>query len=357
MELVTYNLTEDIEVSYENILKMHFIPNSNKLALLKVNSSWRLFVEIIDFNSSLKAKITLDNKLRFYYREFEHNTFVNYSKDLSHLGKYSLTHIFEFYLSEDLEFIYLKARFKKTKEEVCHFKIDFEGKVVLEKIEDESHNPLDDYCFLKKYLVSDNFIFLDLEDFSEHDLADFFDTVFYKDDFLFLRFNGDEYPIFSLPDKNLLGLVFFDRDGNYPRGSFNVFRINDIKKPVLLFSYKIDDFGSNHIFNSSGNKILYYYYIDLCEIKIKIRELSKNDFENAIEFTLSFSKEDSAPHELFFSDANLILLVFYDRIEVYNIHTLERISIYNRDIGTSYCFDKNKLFYIYLNKLKMEVLA
>lgn len=356
MELGTYNLTEDIKISYENILKMHFIPNSNKLVLLKVNPSWRLFIEIIDFNSSLKTKITLDDKFRIYYREFEHNTFVNYSKDVSQLQEYSLKHIFEFYLSEDLEFIYLKARVKKSKEEVCHFKIDLEGKIVLEKIEDESHNSLDKFCFLKKYLVSDNFVFLDLEDFSEHDLADFFDIVFIKDNFLFLRLN-DDYSIFSLPDENLLGLVFFDKDGNYPRGSFNIFRINDIKKPVLLFSHRIDEFGSNHIFNASGSKILYYYYIDFGEIKIKIRELSKNDFENVIEFTLSYSKEDSGPHELFWSDTNLILLVFYDRIEVYDIHSLEMVSNYNRDIGTSYCFDKNNLFYVYLSKLKMEILA
>lgn len=357
MELVTYNLTEDIHISYENILKMHFIPNSNKLVVLKVNPSYELFIEIIDFNSFLKTRITFDKKFSIYYHELNHNIFVDYRMDLDQLKEFSLKHIFEFYLSEDLEFVYLKARLNNSVEQICHFKIDLKGKVVVEKLENEPHNSLEEYCFLKKYLVSDNFVFLDFDDFSEYDLADFFDTIFYKDDFLYFGFNDGRYSIFSLPDENLFGLVFFDKDGNYPRGSFNIFRINDIKKPVLLFSHRIDEFGSNHIFNSSGNKIMYYNHIDFGEIKIKIRELSQDDFENAIEFTLSYSKEDSAPHELFLSDTNLILLVFYDRIEVYNIHTLERISIYNRDIGTSYCFDKNKLFYIYLNKLKMEILA
>ncbi|TPG37522.1 hypothetical protein [Flavobacterium pectinovorum] len=357
MELRTYDLTKGIEVSYENILKMHFVPNSNKLVLLKVNSSWGLFVEIVDFDSFLTTIITLDNKLRIYYREFEHNSFVDYSKCLDDSIVFSLKHIFEFYFSDDLEFIYLRARLNNSAEQVCHFKIDLEGKIVNEKIENSSYDSVYAYSHLKKYLINDNFVFLDLDNFTEHDLVDFFDKTFENDNFLYLGFNDGRYSIFTLPDKNLFGLIFFDKDDNYPRGSFNIFKINDIKKPELIFSFRIDEFGDHHTFNPSGNKIAYCKYLDFDEIEIKIRELYQNEFENAIEFNIPYSKEDSSPEEIILSDANFIIIVFNNRFEVYNIYTQEQMAVYNRDIRTLYCFGENKLFYIYLNKLKMEFLG
>lgn len=356
MELVTYDLTKGIEVSYENILKMHFIQNSNKLVLLKVNASWELFVEIIDFNSYLKTIIILEYKFSIYDHKFKQNNFVDYSKYLNQTKVFSLSHIYEFYFSDDLEFIYLKARLKNSTDEICHFKIDLEGKLINKKTENGSHDPWDNYALLKKYHVSDNFIFLDLDDFVEYDLGDFFNETFEKNDFFYLWINDGSYSIFTLPDENLFGLIFFDKDGNSPRGSFNIFKINDIKKPKLIFSYRIDEFGDHHTFNPSGNRMAYCKYLDIGEIEIKIRELYQNEFENAIEFNISYPKEDSSPEEVFLSDANLILVVFYDRIEAYDIYTFEQITVYNRDIRTLYCFGENKLFYIYLSKLKMEIL-
>lgn len=322
-------------IEFNEILKIQFIAKLNQVVLLGIDSALQLSLEIINLNDFSKKTISIDT-----------------TNDLSASIDYPNRHVSEFYASDNLDFFYLKCNLFNSDIGTLHFKIDGKGKIVnIKPI--QTKNQFNDYCVLKSYLVSKDFIFLDFEDFEQYDLSDFFDDFFEEDDFSFLRTDDYNYSIFTCQDKNILGLGFFDKDGKIPRGRYSVFEIEDVRKPKLIFSHKIDQWGEC-VINQSCNKVAYFHYLKFGEIDIIVRKLSETEFENEIRFKVDI--QGSVPKDVFLTDDSYIIFIFYHRVEVYNIETFQQIFTFKKDIFPPYCFSNNKLFYIYLNKLHIKEL-
>ncbi|MFP9113322.1 hypothetical protein ACLI1A_05235 [Flavobacterium sp. RHBU_3] len=350
----TYELTENIRISYESILKIAAIPNSNKLALLRVNSSYELFIEVIDFEKNTSENVIFKEKFYKTIDNFNKSDKIKYEYPPPPLNGSLVNHVSRFYIFSE-KYFYLKIISAQS----FDITFDFEGniinrrEIVKQDYKPGSHRP-SFVGFTGKYYVTDDFEFLDLESFEKHSLDNFITDFFDDDDFFYIRYM-EGYSLFTLSHKNLFGITFFDKDGNNPRGRYSIFKIDDVNHPELLFNHKTDNYLYYSVINSTGTKIVNFIAREFDKGDVIIRELSQDGFENAITFNVTLN-ERSVPADMVFQGEDTIYLIFYNRIEVFDVMSAKRLYVFNRDYNTPYTMHDNMCFYISENKLILKTI-
>jgi len=344
------NYTDNVNSkNIEKIVAMDFMENSNKVVLAKVDLDYKLFIEIVDIKNDFKEIIYLDEdffldyKSLYYYHEDKlalsmiFNSGSN-TRKLSYVNKFKCLSYNNFYLniSSSVE----------EKWADWHLKINFSGNVI-EKIIGE----LDERSRDSRDI---NLVFFDTKEFRQINLTEFFDVFFEEDSFSYNRVMGDSIEAFFSSDNKNLGICYFFKDEEIPRGRFSVFNIQNFENPELIFSFKIDDYGNDIKFTNDNSKISYWRWEkdenDENLIQYVIREVNEFSFEKEKRFNVKFN--DVVARNYYFIN-NTILEEYYDKFQIHNTDTKENMTVL-RNNYSPYCINENTL--VYLNNYKLEKL-
>ena len=323
-ELISKSNLSDLK-----ILKLKSCPELECLFLLKKYPlESNLFIEILDFKKNNIKHIVLDN-------------------NISNVKNFHPT---------DSEYLYINADYNGNSD--CHLKINSNGKIIFYRNFDtnnySSHNHI-----LKNYIFRDDLVLLNLKDFKEHNLYNFFADNFQKYDFTYLYFSEGRYEIFTSQDENVLGFEIYDKDGDEPRFNFIILKIISQTEINIIFSGKIEDCGYNYLLNKNITEIVYrssYYSSNI----LKIREISKDKFGNFEQLNIEKNIENKFGNfieEIMYLDEEKIMLLYptdieiYDRIKIYNRKNSKLIDTIFIDIGTLCQVMNKKMFFIKDSKI------
>lgn len=340
-DLMNQQLPENIE----KIVAIDFIKNSTKVALAKVDNLFRLFIEIVDLITSSKEIVNLEKDI-----------FLNYSS-LYYYDEFTLSSIFNSnikyrYPADLKEFtclsnnvFYLKiSLYNENLYEDWHLQIDNKGKVVNEQIDNLDRK--------YKFYSDRNSVFFDINKFEEINMKDFFNDFFEEDQFdYYIYAMGDTFSANLLADERKLGLWYFFKDEEIPRGNFSIFDIKDAYNPQLIFSFKLDEYG-DFKFSFDKKKVIYWHYENNQGTlrSYHVREVNANSFDQKQEIFIEYDKNNS--HVIDFALINETLLeVFLDKFKLHDVLTKKSYKV-PRDISSPYCFNSKTLVYLHNYKLK-----
>ncbi|AYN02818.1 hypothetical protein EAG11_00495 [Flavobacterium sp. 140616W15] len=329
-----------ILISNENIIGMDLINFKHQIALVTVDNLCRLFLKVFDIENGDFVDIISLNDFHGNPKDFNLFNNVNkssndyYSRSL-YLNDKILCKVNKFNsLSNNNFYLHLTIEGGDW-----HIEIDPNGNVI-KKIEDDVQKRVEFYC-------DQNYIIFDIENFKEHKLFEFFDIFFESDDFSYNRvMDNYVFSLFLSSDNKKLGFIYFNKDDNSPRGNYSVFEVSDFNNPQLIFSYRIDECGNGHRFNSDNNKIVYRLHDE-----VVIRELDNNKFEKEIRIETNILK-DTYHCQGVYNIKNFIVEVYYNKFYFLNINTKEYFLV-GREVGSTYCIKEDKIFYTEGTKLKM----
>ncbi len=352
----SYSLNEHIVISEEKIIAIDFIQNTDKIVLAKVDNYCKLFFHIIDVESDFQKNVYLSEDIHInpdILREFDrfNKSIFSYNHCYHYLKDKKLYNISEFKSLSDNTFYFILGTVENYEKIAWYIKINFDGQVIEKKV-------FDLYKRYKEYnlIFGIEFVFFDIEKFREYNLTEFFDDFFDDDDFRYNLDMGDSCDVRLSLDNKKLGVSYFFKDNDEPRGNFSLFDVTNFEKPNLVFSYKSEESVFRYKFIENDSKIIYWNYQDREGILIEyiIRELNKDSFEKKQIFNIERPLESYGIDSFYYIN-NFIIEVYYDKIVFHNTITKERYII-QRDVQTPYCLNKNKLFYIVDSKLKMKII-
>lgn len=356
-KLNTYIVRDGLRISYESIISIGCPRNSNKIFLLKVDKSCVLFIEAIDLDNNIVEYITIVEKLDFWSWQLTENKYIDYDEKYKYNEQMLLfNEVLTFFVSDNIDYIFIKLRLTypyQVDKNTLNIKINLGGATLKKEYVTELNRLFRNYDHLNGLIVTPDYNFFNTNTFQQADLYEFFDECLDDENFSYLRYTEDSCKMFSTPSKNLYGIVLFDKDGDRPRGTFCVFNIDGDISPKLIFKYKVDEYGMNHVFSENGKKIAYIYNWHFGEIELVLRSLNTDEFENETRLTVYFSKESPTAEKILLTDHDHIIIVFRERFEVYSADSEKRICYIKRDIGTTYELANNTLFYLHNHRLKL----
>ena len=300
------------------ILKIKSIPEINSIILLKTNPlNSEFFIEILDFDNN-KIKQIIKNK--------------------------KISNIKDFHLI-DLEYLYVNGSYNGDFD--CHLKIDSNnGEIIFHKKFDTEIYSLNYKYILKNYIFREDLVLLNLENFEEYNLYDFISDNFNDEyNFTYLYFSEGRYEIFTLTDNNIIGFEIFDKDGDEPRCTYIILKIENNKNIQIKFIGKIEDAGYGHMFSQNSNEIAYKSTLYNNSNNILIRDLILDNFQNA-----EIHIKDESSEIVYFNNEKIIfknnnILEILDRK---SNKLLNSIKIENDSL---FSIKNDKLFYVTNNKL------
>ncbi len=354
----TYLFRDGLRISYESIISIGCPKNSNKIFLLKVDKSCVLFIESIDLDKNIVEYIKIDEKVNFWKWQLTKNKYVDYDEKYKNNQQMLLfNEVLTFFVSDNTDYIFLKLGLAypyHVESNTLNIKINLEGATLKKEYVTELMGLFRNYDHLNELVVIPDYYFFNTNTFRQVDLYEFFDECLDDENFSYLLYTEDSCTMFSTPSKNLYGIVIFDRDGDGPRGTFCVFEIDGDISPRLIFKYKVDEYGMNHVFSENGKKIAYIYRWHFGEIELVLRSLNAKNFGNETRLTVYFSKESPTAQEILLTDQDHIIIVFPDRFEIYNVNERTRIANFWRDSGAPYKLSNGRLFFIQDLRLKIH---
>jgi hypothetical protein len=336
-------LSEKILINDEKIIAMDLINGKNQIALITANNVCRLSLKIFDIEKGDFISIAaLDD---FYVNPTDSNLFSDANRSSNNFYSFSL-YLHDKILCRVNKFnslsnnnFYLNLTSEKNN---WHLEIAHDGKLI-KKIVDDVEKRFEFY-FDRDYVM------FDIENFKEHKLFEFFDVFFENDDFLYNRvMDNYAYSLFLSSDSKKLGFVYFNKDDDSPRGNYSVFDVDDFNNPKLIFSYRIDECGTGHKFDSDDNKIIYSLHNEVI-----IREIDSNNFEKEVRLKTNILDEKYY-YEGLYNIKNFLIEVYHSKFHFMNISTKEYF-LTDREIGSRYCIKEDKIFYTEGTKLKMITL-
>ena len=201
-------LVSKSNMSNLKILKIKSIPEIHSVLLLKTDQEDSdFFIEILDFDNNKIKQILLDKKIS-KIRDFH---------------------------SIDLKYLYLNGSYNGDFD--CHLKIDSNnGEIIFHKKFDTEIHSLNYKYILKNYIFREDLVLLNLENFEEYNLYDFISDNFDDEyNFTYLYFSEGRYEIFTLPNNNIIGFEIFDKDGDEPRCTYIILKIENNENIQIKF--------------------------------------------------------------------------------------------------------------------------
>lgn len=316
------------------ILKIKSIPDTQNIALLKTNQDSEYFIEILDFENNSIKKIVINNKI---------------------------SSITEFHPIDD-EFIYLYCNYKHNENFYSHLKINFEGEIIFyKKFVKENYSSYHNHN-LKNYIFREDMVLLDLSNFEEYKLFDFFSDNFDEDlGFTYIYFTEQRYKIFTLPDDNILGIEIFDKDGDEPRFYYFILKIESADKIRIKFIGNIEDCGE-YTFSNNSKELAYISSYYKTSGILQIRELSNEKFNNSKQLNINNSIEKEYYlngkkmtfvdfEKIIYFDEEKIILNYVTEMKIYSRENEVLLNSAFIDKNSSYLVKNNTLFFIKNSKL------
>jgi hypothetical protein len=293
------------------ILKVKTIPKTQNIVLLKTNQKFEILFEILDFENNIIKQILLDKKL---------------------------TKIYNFH-PIDLENFYLSCDYNGISN--CQLKVNSNGKIIYQKQFEAKYYDANSMHILKNYIFREDMVLLNLENFEEHKLINFFINKFDEDyNFTYLYFSEQRYETFTLPDDNILGFEICDKDGNQPRFYFIILKIISPTNINIIFSGKIEDCGYYYTLNKNSKEFAYRSRLYKNENNVQIRQFSLDNFQNAEVLT----KDKSSKIEYF--DERIIIFKKDNILEIFDRQSDISLKFIEIDEFSSFVFKNSLLFYI-----------
>lgn len=311
------------------------------LSIISIDQSCKLFLKTYNLKTNrLETSFPISN---YYLRLSDANQFNDEFKHYlkcefpySIISNLDVIRIHEFQSLSDGNY-YLKI----SNQNSFHIHINKEGKVIRSLLDDIS----------TRYHNSErDFVIFDTESFEELALYDFFDEMFDYDDFHYHRImNEYVYNLFISADKKRIGIFYFCKDYDSPRGNYSFFDSSDLNNLKLIFSQRVDEPHSNHKFKINDNNTIYYFN-PYKEVFV-ISELVNNSLFKKVEISDNL-KEELFGYENFYLINDKIVEVLYDRFVIFDSIS-EAIVQISREIHAPYSFNENKLVYIINGQLKI----
>ena len=329
---------ENTLLSNERIIKIDININDD-IIFISVDKTCKLHIKKFSLKSNkIESAFPVDN---FYVEPLNTDLFNDFN---THYFKHELpnTNV------EQIEVISVKDFQSLTNDcfylnlsgkENYHVKINLKGEIINKSINDIESK--------YKYSTERDFVFFDIENFEEYPLFEYFDSVLEYDEFWYNRIMDHYvYSLFFSTDKKKIGLFYFNKDYDSPRGNYSFFDARDLKNLKLLATYRVDEPHSNHKFKINDNNTIYFYnpYKDV----FAISNLENNSI---IEISNNF-KLELFGYKDFFMISNKMIKVYYDRFVVFDSISETNIQI-KRVINSPYSFNENKLIYVNDGKLKL----
>ncbi len=311
-------LVSKSNMSNLKILKIKSIPEIHAIILLKTNQlDSDSFIEILDFENNKIKQILLDKKIS-KIRDFH---------------------------SIDLECLYVNGNYNGEFD--CHLKIDLNnGEIIFHKKFDTEIHSLNYKYILKNYIFREDLVLLNLENFEEYNLYDFISNNFDDDyNFTYLYFSEGRYEIFTLPDKNIIGFEIFDKDGDEPRCTYIILKIENNENIQIKFIGKIEDAGNGYVFSEDSKEIAYKSTLFNNSNNILIRNLIIDNFQNP-----EIRIKDESSEIVYFNKEKIIFKNnnVFEILERKSNKLLSSFKIENDSLCT---INNDKLFFVSNNKL------
>lgn len=311
-------LVSKSNMSNLKILKIKSIPEIHSVLLLKTNQQDSdFFIEILDFDNNKIKQILLDKKIS-EIRDFH---------------------------AIDLEYLYLNGSYNGDFD--CHLKIDSNnGEIIFHKKFDTKTHSLNYKYILKNYIFREDLVLLNLENFEEYNLYDFISDNFDDEyNFTYLYFSEGRYEIFTLPNNNIIGFEIFDKDGDEPRCTYIILKIENNENIQIKFIGKIEDAGYGYMFSENSKEIAYKSTLYNNSNNILIRDLTTDNFQNS---EIHIKDESSKivyfnKDKIIFKNNNMLEILERKSNKVLNSFKIENDSLFS--------IKKDKLFYVNNNKL------
>lgn len=312
----------------ETILEIDFLQHSTKFATLKKTTESRFLIEVVCIENNFEESIYLND------------VFFN-SSSIQQINKFQFLSFNNFYLNASI--------WENKKLVRYHLKVNLSGKIINKTVD----NLVEEYInTLEKDLV-----FFDLNGFKEVNLMHFFDEFFSEDEFYYHRSMGFGISSFFSSDNKKLGICYFFKDGEHPRGRFAIFNIENFEKPKVIFSKKIEDFGNDIKFSYDNSKISYWrwgnYDEKSIEIEYVVRELNEFTFENEKRIKIKYSSNNFSMSNYYFI-RNTLIRQSFNKFELYDLLTDKNYTIL-RDENSPYCINDTTMIYIHDCKLEKLV--
>lgn len=310
----------------EKILAIDFLQHSTKFAVVKKDKENRFLIEVICIENTSEEIIYLND------------LFIN-SSSIQHINKFQCLSSDNFYFNASI--------WENEKLVRYHLKVNFSGKIIKQTVDD-----LDE-----KYInaFDRDLVFFDRNEFKEINLMEFFEDFFSDDEFFYHYYSmGSKISSFFSSDNKKLGICYFFKDGEYPRGRFTIFNIENFEKPKVIFSKKVEDFGNDIKFTYDNSKISYWRWGNYDEksivIEYAIRELNELSFENEKRIEIKYFSNDFSMRNYYFISSTLIKQCL-NKFELFDIVTSNRSTIL-RDVHSPYCINGTTMIYIHNSKLE-----
>ena len=302
------------------ILKLKSIPKTQNIILLKTNQKNEILIEILDFENNNIKQIFLDEKLTKIY-DFHPIDLVNFHINCDYNGNSN-----------------------------CQIKVNSCGKIIFKKQFEAEHFALNFKHILKNYIFREDMVLLDLDNFEEYNITDFFIDNFDDEySFNYLYFEH-RYDIFTLPDDNIIGFEIYDKDyisnkiydidGIERKFYFIILKIISPTNINIIFSGKIDDCGFNYTINKNFKEIAYRSSLYKNDDNIQIRQFSLDNFLNAEILT----KDKSSKIEYF--DERIIIFKKDNILEIFDRKIDNSLKFIEIDEFSSFIFKNSLLFYV-----------
>ncbi|MFB9110490.1 hypothetical protein [Flavobacterium gyeonganense] len=312
-ELVSKN-----NMSNLRILKIKSIPEIDGIIVLKTNSlDSEFFIEILDFDNNKIKQFLLDKKISDI-RDFH---------------------------SIDLEYLYLNGSYNGDFD--CHLKIDSNnGEIIFHKKFDTETHSLNYKYILKNYIFREDLVLLNLENFEEYNLYDFISDNFDDEyNFTYLYFSEGRYEIFTFPYNNIIGFEIFDKDGDEPRCTYIILKIENNKNIQIKFVGKIEDAGYDYILSPDSNEIAYKSTLYNKPNNILIRDLAIDNFQNA-EVHI---KDESL--KIVYFNREKIIFKNNNMLEIFERKSNKLLNSIKIENDSLFLIKNDTLFYVNNNKL------
>lgn len=343
-------MNEEIPKTIERIVAMGFMKNSSQVALAKVDDDYRLFIEILDLESTCREIINLKQDIYIDYGALSHannpNLFLTFNSSFEKEHKSSIR---KFQCLPGQYFYFNLVNYWRDKWSKWHLKIDFSGNTVEKCIDDLEEK--------YEYKHDRDLVFFDTRQFREVNLIKFFDDFFEADSFNYNRVcMGDSVDVFLSSDNKSLGVCYFCKDEEIPRGNFCVFNIQDCDIPELVFSLKVDTYGTDLKFSNDNSKIIYWRWEEQNNraplIQYVIMDIDEPAVLKEKRIDIQYNKHLSWL-DYFLMD-KLIVKLEYDKFRIHSTETKQN-RIIPRDHFSPYCSNENTLVYLHNDQLEAIV--
>lgn len=334
----------------ETILQIEYSKNGQKIILLKSKENLELFIEILDLKNNSIKEILLHEKM-YVTSAYAINAalFIDNYKANPDITLISVRH----FHAIDEETFYLNVLVNR--QDYKNLKINIKGEVfhlpTFDNIKHNEYSSSNKKHILKDFIFREDMILIDLNDCKERNLYEFISESFDNDDdlsFTYLYFTEDRYTIFTFPDKNIIGFEIYDKDGDEPKFSYYILKIESLENIKIMFVGKSYNSGHYYVLSEDSNEFAYrrQHYDD--ENNIIIRELSDNFHHSEIH-------REIIDEEIVYLNKRKVVLQKQNELQILDRQT-ENLRTILIDYSSSYEIKDYNLFYIKGFKLKFEKL-